>query len=281
MLKKILISIGLALILSGFAGGITLAAGEDGVVKSPGWRLIRGEIISVDQNQFVVKSRNQEITVNVTENSRFWIPGKGEVDYELIEVGRRIVGFAKNDEQGGWNARIVILLPEEFNLQWIPGVRKIGRVTRVDQPSEIFSIRTRRGREFTFSIDENTRFVGQLSDLGDIQVGMLSLVIGRRLESGGLLARFVVAREVPEYSRHLGIVSSITNSKNTFELHARNGEQLVFKVNDKTRFYGFEVDVHSLDDLQVGMAVRILAKIQDDGGLMAITVFATEKSSLK
>jgi len=160
-------------------------------------------------------------------------------------------------------------------------VRKVGIVTQVDQQAEIFSIRTPKGRAFTFSLDENIRFCGQLPDLGDLQIGMSTLVAGRRLKGGTLLAVVVAAREAPAFSRHMGIVTSIDAATNTFGLHARNGEQLIFKVDEETRFQGFDVDVQSLDDLQVDMVVKVLAKKQEDGSFLAINVSATTKESLE
>jgi hypothetical protein len=163
--------------------------------------LIVGEIISVESNQFKMMSRTEEFTLNINDNSRFWIPAEGEVGSDSLEVGRRMVVFAQNAEQGDWNARLVILLPMNFNFPWRSVICKTGIVTRVDQQAENFSIRTPSGRSFTFSVDENTRFKGQVLDLGDLKVGMIASVVGQRLKDGTLLARAVSARKVPEFIR--------------------------------------------------------------------------------
>jgi len=77
---------------------VALAARNEGDVKPPGWRLIMGEIIAVEQDQFIVMNRGEEITLNVNDNSRFWTPAEGEVGSDLLEVAGWMVGFAQNDE---------------------------------------------------------------------------------------------------------------------------------------------------------------------------------------
>jgi hypothetical protein len=201
MSKKILYSIGLVFTVSILVVNSVFAATNNENLNPPRSRLIVGEIIAVESDQFKVMSRTAEFTLNITDNSRFWIPAEGAVGSDSLEVGRRMVVFAQNAEQGDWNARLVIFLPMNLNLPWRSVIHKAGIVTRVDQQAENFSIRTPTGRSFTFSVDENTRFKGQLSDLEDMKGGTLASVVGRRLRDGTLLARAVSARKVPEFIR--------------------------------------------------------------------------------
>lgn len=277
MSKKIVCSIGLVLIINILSVSGVLAGSNDENVIQPRWRLIVGEIISADSNYFKVMSRTGEFTLNITDNSRFWIPAQGEVDSDSLEVGRRLVVFAQYDEQGDWNARLAILLPVDFNFPWRSILRRTGIVTKVDQQGENFSISPPSGKSFTFSVNENTGFLGQLSNLEEMKVGMLASVVGQRLWDGSLYARAVSARATPEFIRFMGVVTSKDPLVNSFDLHSVSGEHLVFTVGEETQFRGLEETVQNLNDLQENMVVRVVATKSEDGGLFAINVLATNK----
>ena len=78
-------------------------------------------------------------------------------------------------------------------------VKRAGQVTAVGTDS--FTIQARDGEEYTFSVDEETRFVSrnqQVKSLADLEVGLRIGIGGEELDDGSLLAVVVLAGRPPE-----------------------------------------------------------------------------------
>ena len=76
-----------------------------------------------------------------------------------------------------------------------------------------------------------------------------------------------------------GEITSVEVGAGSFGLHTARGEDLVFLVNDQTRFFGPDGELGGLEDLEVGMVAGVAAK-QDDGSLLALRVAAGHKEDV-
>lgn len=272
MSKKITLSLLITLVLTLLVSGIALADDEDSMAEQRGGRRSYGEVVSVDEETFTVQNpKGEEITFSVDENTRFRAPGEEEVTFADLEMGQKVVVVASKDSL----AKVVLLLPDDFEPGDRFSVRKRGEITAVDIDAGTFSLQTPNGEKVTFSVNENTRFKGQLESLDEMQVGWNAGVAAKEQEGGTPLATFVLAGERPEITKARGEVASVDAENGTFTLATHDGQTLTFTVDENTRYWG---QLESLGEMQVGWKAGVAAKEQEDESLLAILVIAGDRS---
>ncbi len=74
--------------------------------------------------------------------------------------------------------------------------------------------------------------------------------------------------------RHAGSITAVDPAAGTLSLATLQGESLVFQTDGSTQYFG---QVHSLADLQPGMAAVVGATQLEDGSYLAVRVTAREK----
>jgi hypothetical protein len=155
-----------------------------------------------------------------------------------------------------------------------------GEVTAVDMGASAFTLQPREGDELTIQVTENTVFHswgGEIEGLEDMQSGMRALVRGWVTEEGDHVARGVAVGDPadrPELERYGGTVSSVVPGQDTFSVELRDGGEMAFQTNDRTRFRSRDGSVDGLEDLKKGMLVRVGALPQEGGGHLALVVLA-------
>jgi hypothetical protein len=112
---------------------------------------------------------------------------------------------------------------------------------------------------------------------------MRAIVGVQEQEDGSMLAKAVRAGTPRQASRqrYAGQIVSVDTAASTFTLKPRRGDQdLVFVVDENTRFRGKDGSVESLDDLEPEMVAVVVAKEQEDGTLLALGVGAAKRDQL-
>jgi Domain of unknown function (DUF5666) len=157
--------------------------------------------------------------------------------------------------------------------------RGLGQITALGENQ--FTVLRRNGAVQTIRVDENTRYFkadGSAGSFADLQVGRW--VAGRVVLTGdGPQARLVII--LPEgfdptlkLIRHAGTITAVDPTAGTFSLRTVRGESLAFQTDGDTQYYA---QVHSLADLQTGMAAIVGTQRRPDGSYLAVRVTAHEK----
>ncbi|MEW6718435.1 MAG: DUF5666 domain-containing protein [Chloroflexota bacterium] len=234
---------------------------------------LAGEIQAIDQTAktFILGTPDgREVTVVVSERTRYV---RGVQSFDELEVGMKVLVVGKYQEDGSFLALGV-------GARLRPSLeRHIGEISAVDSAGGSFTLRTAAGEELHVLVDEKTRYVG-VQGLEELQVGMKALVVCRQ-EEGGLLALGVGARAPRlKVEGYIGRVTSVDLERGTFNLLTRNGEEITFTVSERTRFRSRDGSVQGLGDLQPEMGVLVIARPQEDGGLLALFVGAAASNVL-
>ena len=276
MSKKITLSTIIALIIALLVSGAVFAAEGNPEPELKGARRAYGEVVSVRDGQFTVQNqKGKEITFSVDENTRFRVPNEEETaTFADLEIGQKVAVVAGPSEDAA--AKLVILLPDDFQPKGRFAVRKCGEITAVDVDAETFALQTPSGEELTFTVDENTRYKGQLTNLDEMQVGWSAGVAAKEQEDGTLLATIIIAGKRPEITKARGEVASVNAGAGTFTITTKDGESLTFTVDENTRYKG---QLTNLDEMQVGWSAGVAAKVQEDGTLLAAVVIAGDRSA--
>jgi hypothetical protein len=274
LMKKIWIPLAALLVVSLLAGAWAVgeAFAQDGIGEGGFLHHLKiarrglGRVISVSEERFVVQRMNgEEFTLLVTDETRFRDREGADLSFADLEVGRWVVVVPQRSDGDEILARLVVLLPEDFDPAQFLGAR--GLVTSVDLAAKRFSLETRAGENLLFEVDETTRFTGEAQDLGDLESGMRAFVIGREQGDGSLLARVVgaaTADQLPKFdARVLGRIISVEH--NSFVIKARNGSEYNVQTNGSTDFRSRIPGVAGLEDLQPGMVVAVGCKELGNG----------------
>jgi len=233
-----------------------------------------GQIIALGVDQITVNSRlGEEHVIFVDENTRYREIEGETIGFEDLQVGDWIAGIVRFDaDLGGPLARLILLLPEDYDPSQRLGFRRRGKVLEVDTEAKILTLQTRAGSELTVIINENTLFKGGVDDLSDLQEGMVAAVAGIKQADGGLLAHVVLARH--PLVKLAGEIKSIDLGGSSFILDTRRGEEVSILVDEQTKFRSREGEINGLEDLQPGVVAVVLAKKEEGGILVALGVAA-------
>jgi RNase P/RNase MRP subunit p29 len=274
MSKKLLLPVFLALLLALIAGiGVYAdAAAQDGIPqarlrKRPG---VLGQVTAVTVDQFTIQTRSgQERIFHLTETTRFTDPEKQELSSEDLKTGGWVAVVVARWSGKPPLARLVVILPEDFAPANWSGIR--GRVTSVDVAGNTFVLESKDGQATTVKVDAGTKFHGQVTGLGELQVGLLAQATIEEQANGDMLAKSVRAG-LPSDKRFLGKVTAL-NTK-SFTIQTRQGKSLTFQVTAETRFRSRRGIVGGLEDLKAGMPVVVGAKDLGNNQYQAVRVLA-------
>jgi hypothetical protein len=171
------------------------------VPRRPRRIVVRGEVTAMDEGSFTLETpHRREVTVIITGETRFHIPGDDDPALDDIAVGDRVGVIGHKDRDGNLVARGVGKLPQEVRRQVI-----WGEVTDVEGTT--LQVDTSDG-PVTVHTDENTRFHIPGDDdpgLDDIAVGDWIAAAGRWNANGSLQARVVGKPRRPGQTRQAEI----------------------------------------------------------------------------
>jgi hypothetical protein len=131
----------------------------------------------------------------------------------------------------------------------------------------------------TIHVDDNTRWLGMLTELKDLEKGMQVGVGAVEQEDSSLLAKAVAAgvRDKIEWKRAAGKVASVGSSSLTIDTQSGS---MTFSIIEKTRFVSQDDSVNSLEDLEIGQGVVVIY-IEREGELVALVVGAGDGKGLR
>ena len=160
-----------------------------------------GEITGVvpGQETFTVLSNEGESITFVTGERTNFRSRDGSVTgiHDLKRGMLAMVGAIKMED--GTNQALVVLAGNHEDRPERPNVVSAsGKIVSLGGNS--LTIETRSGEQKSFSVDGSTKYKsrdGSVSGFGDLEVGMLAIVVGRDLGNGELLAVGVGAGKVP------------------------------------------------------------------------------------
>ncbi len=234
-----------------------------------------GQVVEATATSLTISAPSgEEKTFTLAENTRYRTPSGEEAGPEdltperwvIVVVGRR----AQGSESGTPTARAVVILPEDFEPDGRFAKRAFGEIAALDPAAGTLSLTTFNGETLTFGTDEDTRYLGQIDGLADLEIGDKIAVASRETEDGVLIATVIAHGQRPR--RAAGEVTAV--GTDSFTLVTRNGEERTIFVDENTRFRGRDGEIEGLDDLEPGMHAFAHGQIQEDGSLLARLVIA-------
>jgi preprotein translocase subunit YajC len=142
-----------------------------------------------------------------------------------------------------------------------------GEITAISD--EEFTLETEEGEQYTFMVDDETRYFGDLESFEDLEVGLSVGVAVMRNGEDTALAKAVGAGDIVDATRAHGEITDIGADSLTIE--TRDGDTLTFVVDGDTQFASRDGSVTSLDDLEVGDHAMV-AYEADGADLIALVV---------
>ncbi len=272
MFKKSLLAITTALLfVTLFVGFASANEGIDPQVKEKrAVKSLVGKIIDIGDREFTIDTRRGELNLLVTEDTVFKNREGDDLSFSDLEVGGYVTGrFAKNDE-GQLIAKVVILLPDEFDPNEIDIVRLHGKVEKINLGQNNFDLLTRAGDLLTIQVNDRTKFMGSVGSLKDLEKGMQLTVAATRGEDGNILAKVVIGGRHdgrPKVRKALGEVTSISGSE--LSILNREGKTLSFEINAETKFVSRDGSITQASDIEVGQKVYVVFVPSEDGNNIA------------
>ena len=203
MFKKFSISIIIMILVAGLMAGVVSAksstAGKSGADLDPKHRMLVGQIQEIGGNDFTVEGLNSEMhIITITDETIFRFRTDEEPEeaaFSDMAVGMYVGVVNHNDSNGEFTARLVVLLPDDFDPSQIKLIRASGEVSMVTTGASFFKLDTLSGEKLTITVDENTRFVGRVESLEDLEKGTKLSVVAREQEDGTLLAKAILTKK--------------------------------------------------------------------------------------
>ncbi|MDH5606742.1 MAG: DUF5666 domain-containing protein [Anaerolineae bacterium] len=277
MYKKVLAILIITLVTAGLLAGAASAqkglppGGED----QPGGRPPRalGQITALGEGQLTLETPRGEVTVLVDEATNFFNTDREEITFSDLEIGRWVAGTARPNDDVTLTARLVILLPEDFDPQEFNARPVLGKIEKINPGQNQFTLITREEAEITFSVDENTRYQGTLTQLTDLEKDMVVGVIAVKSEDGSRLAKVVLSQRPGGEGqpggrppRALGQITALGDGQLTLE--TPRGEVTVL-VDEATKFFNTDREEITFSDLEISRWVAGTARPDDDVTLTA------------
>jgi hypothetical protein len=238
-----------------------------------------GKIVSLGNQQIALqKLDGLELTVHVNEQTRYRIAGEGESTFNDLQVGRYIAGYGRKNTAGEAIARLVVMLPEGFDPSKLPDRRIAGQVIEVDNSDNSLSVETRLGMKEVIGVDQDTQYLGEVKSLSEVEAGMVALAAVRELDDGSMLAVRLTTRFPVQ--RHVGTIVAVDGYTGSFTLHTKTGDDLIFTVDENTRYRDKGNSLQNLGDLKLGMLAYVSARSDSLGNLLAVQVAAITSDQL-
>lgn len=237
-----------------------------------------GQVTAVAADQFTVQTKaGQERIIRFDETTRFVDPQKQELSPADLQTGGWVAVVVVRNSGEPPLARAVVILPEDFDPANLAGLR--GQVTAVDLAANAFTLESKEGQASTVKVSADTKYLGQVTGLADLQVDMLAQARVEQQANGDMLAKSV--RAGFRLVKHAGEVVSVDPAAGQFVLQpARQDQQLTITVDADTKFRSRDGAVQELADLQPGMVVVVSAEKQGESPLLARLVVAGNKEDL-
>jgi hypothetical protein len=245
-----------------------------------GGRLNFGKISEIGLKGFTITTRGGgSFTYLVDENTKYRMKESVDPGYNSLEIGQFTLVLARRLESDLY-ARVVVTTPEGFNpARWF-GIRARGEILRVDLEEGAFTVLKPSGEEIEYKILKRTRFIGQASDLVEMDTGWVIGVLGGEAKDGTYFATVIAAAENPRRVRKAGLVTSLDDESSSLSILTRDGEDMTFSVDEETRFHSRGGEIGGLDDLQLDMVVVLQAILQENGSYLVKHIAAAEKEDL-
>ena len=268
MYKKLsyaaLIAVLAALMAAALVSADALSSGKGLKDQHPNQRMLIGKVLEIEADQFTAEGLNGEVhTILVTDETLFHMRGEErgegeEASFSDLAAGMFVGVYNRKDDSGEVSARLVVLLPEDFDPANVRGRRIFGEVNMVTAGGGFFKLDTRSGETLTITVDENTRYAGGLESLGDLEKGLKVGVLVQKLEDESLLAKAVLGGqfERPRFDKQGGKLTAIDGQQIT--ITDRDEQDYTFTITDETRFASRDGEVQGLEDLGVDMIVVVL-----------------------
>ena len=225
-----------------------------------------GQITSIGTSSFTIQPvRGDEVTVQVTEETIYRNSDGSDASFGALIVDRWVAGVGAPDDDGSPTARLVILLPEDFDPSDFKLVRIGGEVDKINKGQSTFTIITKDGESVTISVDDRTRWGGTLTSLDDLEKGMLVGVGAVEQEDGSLLAK-LVANGNPDDQRGKRTVGQITSiGASSFTIQPVRGDEVTVQVTEETIYRNSDGSDASFGALIVDRWVAGVGAPDDDG----------------
>jgi hypothetical protein len=216
-----------------------------------------------------------EIQTDDGRTMRFFVDEKTRYQGQLSSLDEMQVGWsagvaAKETTEDGKLIAVLVIAgtrPEVVRVQ--------GTIIGVDELAGKFRLENPDGRVFTFFVDENTTYRGQVAGIADLKEGMRAGVGAIEDAGGDFIAKVVVAgfpeNERPEIIKAQGSIKTVNPGAGKFQLEKSDGTVLTVYVDGKTNYRG---QVASFDDLEKGMRAGIAGYIDEEGKIIARYVIA-------
>ena len=164
----------------------------------------------MDKITFTVQSfkEGSEITYAVNEETMFHGPKfEGVINFRDLTIGAKVGVLGKTNDDGQMIGHNVLLFPDEFNPMFRFSLRVRGQIDSIDPDTNTFSLQLRNGKNVSFAVIENTRFIGQSRELNDLQMGQNLNVVGNVRDNAPSLAAVIVTPERSTPKRYAGEIT--------------------------------------------------------------------------
>lgn len=242
---------------------VTIAAlvQEDGsllariVTVHPELLRFRGKVTEKGSAVFTIETRDGEETFLTDEHTRYRVPGVENPTLDDVQIGDLVGVAALETEGGALLARLVVVGPDVVRLDG--DVTQIaGNNVKIQNPDGEVLVHT----------DENTRFIVpgiENPTIEDLNVGDHIHGVAEVQGEGSLWGRVL---KVVDERKFTGQVSAIDGSNVT--VNCPDGP-ITFATDENTRFQVLGIENPTLDDVQVGDLVFVVAFGQEDGSVLA------------
>jgi len=241
-----------------------------------------GEItnVNLETSSFSLHSQaGDDLRFNTTERTKFRSRDGSIHSLEDLSPGMKALVLAFRDNDGNLVA-LMIAAGAVGDFEDIH--RYNGTISNVDVEQRSFSLEMEEGRIQRFVVGDRTRYRsrdGSISDLADLEPGMVAYVIAIERDSQAPMVLIVAAgqpAEKPERFRVIGQITNVVPGQETFELEANNGDILTFTVIDRTSFRSRDGSINSIHDLKRGMHVLVIGVRNTEGSSIALVVAAAD-----
>lgn len=268
MYKRLRLALLVGMLLASLLTGV--ASAEEEIAQKfahdggPHRRFLVGQVTALIDDQFELEALNgNSFTILVTGETVFHDRrGEEEVDagFDDLETGMWVGIRNRRDAEGQVFAGLVVFLTKDFDPTEFEGVHAAGEVDKINNGQGNFAVITRAGDEMTFSVDEETRFAGGISDFEDLEKGLMVAVLARQQSDGSVLAKLVGSRKFdrPPKAKFGGKISELGASSLT--IVTRAGDEMTFSVTDETRYGSRTGEVNGIEDLEIDMAVVVVTR---------------------
>lgn len=228
-----------------------------------------GVVIEIDADQLTIEKRDGgNYTYLVDEHTTFKIRNVENPDYSNVTIGDRVIilGGKRGDNL---KAMVVGILPDDFRLtQWFD-VHFWGEVKDNEVNEKTITVITKQGKEIPIQVDQNTLFFGQASALEELEKGWEIGVAGKAQEDDPMLSKVVIAAEHLRLLKRTGIITTVDLDSGNLEIMTRQGEEMVFSVDEHTKFHSLDNQISSIMDIETDMVVKLVARNVGVGNYLA------------